>query len=763
MKKILLAFIPLFFAATAFSQFTYKIKADSVLITNDSCNAELNLENSTRDTLGFLYNKGNGRTEFRKALIKLDSVTYVIGADTLKVSSSSDSNFIKNQYLYNQSANAWFDSLKITRLTATGRTLLGGVVDDGVTPLQLKGNMSLINGIDNVGVGFDALKTISTGARNTAFGSGAGTNFYNSNANTAIGYYALHNDSSAWRNTAVGSFCLQNFKSGSTFGNTAMGHFAMEYLINGDHNVGIGTDAGGGVDTGYNNVFIGSWAGYQNNQKTKHNNDIFIGANAQYANLTPISNTTVIGTNLSTNLSNVMLLGRSDQNVLIGAPSTDNGQKLQVNGSASINDLPYLADRDTVLTYDPLTKQLKSTKISGSGSGGWSLTGNSGTNPSTNFLGTTDDSDVVFKRNGIEAFSIKKIGSNPATIKFPLVNLFGNSPEMTSNAVELQAGTYNGHPLFRINVDSSSIGPMTLNLYGVRDHLFSFTPYNNRRAGAFAIIENYGYDGLRLGSVSSLTVPHPIYFDLGRVNKMILDSLGKLGIGIATPSYLLDVNGDARISTLPFLAGRDTVLTYDPSTKQLKATKINAGGTVAKIGVINSQTKSANGAVISGDSLVMQTADASNIGLVSTGSQTFAGVKTFSSAPVISSITNTGVLTLPTITSTITGYSETPVTSNATWSPTGDARDNYYDVTAQNTAVTTINNPSGTASNHNTLLIRVKDNGTSRALTWNGSQWRAGTNLALPSTTTAGKTMYIKFIYNSADTKWDLVSVLDGF
>ena len=67
-----------FFSPSAFSQFVYKIKADSVKITNDSCNAELILENSTRNVDGFLYNKGNGRTEFRKGLTKInDSVFFL--------------------------------------------------------------------------------------------------------------------------------------------------------------------------------------------------------------------------------------------------------------------------------------------------------------------------------------------------------------------------------------------------------------------------------------------------------------------------------------------------------------------------------------------------------------------------------------------------------------------------------------------------------------------------------------------------------------
>lgn len=51
---------------------------------------------------------------------------------------------------------------------------------------------------------------------------------------------------------------------------------------------------------------------------------------------------------------------------------------------------------------------------------------------------------------------------------------------------------------------------------------------------------------------------------------------------------------------------------------------------ITTIGTIDSQTKSANGAVISGSSLVLQSADASNPGLVTTGAQSFAGAKTFS-------------------------------------------------------------------------------------------------------------------------------------
>lgn len=60
---------------------------------------------------------------------------------------------------------------------------------------------------------------------------------------------------------------------------------------------------------------------------------------------------------------------------------------------------------------------------------------------------------------------------------------------------------------------------------------------------------------------------------------------------------------------------------------------------VSSVGTIDSQSKSANALVISGTTIYAQTADASFPGMVSTGTQTLAGAKTFSTAPILSSLT----------------------------------------------------------------------------------------------------------------------------
>jgi hypothetical protein len=66
MLKVIMLFL-LFtgMSSACFAQYTNKLKGDSIRITSDAGSAELIIENSTKSVTGFLYNKGNGRTEFR--------------------------------------------------------------------------------------------------------------------------------------------------------------------------------------------------------------------------------------------------------------------------------------------------------------------------------------------------------------------------------------------------------------------------------------------------------------------------------------------------------------------------------------------------------------------------------------------------------------------------------------------------------------------------------------------------------------------------
>lgn len=67
------------------------------------------------------------------------------------------------------------------------------------------------------------------------------------------------------------------------------------------------------------------------------------------------------------------------------------------------------------------------------------------------------------------------------------------------------------------------------------------------------------------------------------------------------------------------------------------------------------------------------------------------------------------------------------------------------------------NNPSGTPQHGEKIIIRIKDNGTARALTYD-TQYRA-IGVTLPTTTVISKILYIGGIWNATDTKLDIVAV----
>lgn len=94
-------------------------------------------------------------------------------------------------------------------------------------------------------------------------------------------------------------------------------------------------------------------------------------------------------------------------------------------------------------------------------------------------------------------------------------------------------------------------------------------------------------------------------------------------------------------------------------------------------------------------------------------------------------------------------------TSTATLTINSDLQDLGV-ITAQAAALT-IASPTGTPIQGQKLIFRIKDNGTARGITWNAIFRVIGTTL--PTTTTINKTTYVGCIYNSTDTKWDVVVV----
>lgn len=99
---------------------------------------------------------------------------------------------------------------------------------------------------------------------------------------------------------------------------------------------------------------------------------------------------------------------------------------------------------------------------------------------------------------------------------------------------------------------------------------------------------------------------------------------------------------------------------------------------------------------------------------------------------------------LPNIQRISTASTVTPTVSN-----------NCIDITAVASAFA-FANPTGTAYNFQKLLIRIKDDGTPRAITW-GTSYAAG-GYALPNTTITSKILVLGFLYNSNTSLWYLIA-----
>ena len=96
----------------------------------------------------------------------------------------------------------------------------------------------------------------------------------------------------------------------------------------------------------------------------------------------------------------------------------------------------------------------------------------------------------------------------------------------------------------------------------------------------------------------------------------------------------------------------------------------------------------------------------------------------------------------------------TSIASSATPTPNCDTTDNYV-ITALAEAAT-FGAPTGTPIQGQKLIIRIKDNGTARALAWNAIYVARGQTL--PATTILGKYLRVGLIYNSQASAWDCVA-----
>lgn len=316
-------------------------------------------------------------------------------------------------------------------------------------------------GTNNTALGYNALANATGEKNNVAIGWGAaedlaGTN----NSNIAIGVLAMGEatGSNQCCHVAIGSSALRKIgQVQDSYGNTGIGWASLMDLTIGSDNVAVGRAAASGVGANPNGgnvyadggIFIGAYARPKATGTTNPNvnpslNEIVIGRQAvgEGNNTATIGPATQVATYLRGHLNITYPANSATSPELRLYEPVDNGSNYTAfKAQALAANITY-----TLPAADGSSGQVLSTNGSGvlswatalTPTSGWSTTGNAGTDPASNFIGTTDVRDLVFRTNNTERVRIQNSTGRLTTVEdavFNGVRVGNGTGSITTNLV----------------------------------------------------------------------------------------------------------------------------------------------------------------------------------------------------------------------------------------------------------------------------------------------------------------------------------------
>jgi hypothetical protein len=220
-------------------------------------------------------------------------------------------------------------------------------------------------------------------------------------ANTFFGY---NSGGASQGNVAIGDNAMSGMESGGA--NVAVGNQALSLSFGGNWNVAIGDNALSTDRYGNGNTALGTSADVLSDHLS---NATAIGAFSAVG----CDNCLVLGSN------NLIYSGRPNTRVGIGTSNPNSTAALEINSTDKGMLIPRMTQAQRNNIISPATSLLvyqidnspgfyyhdgsSWTPISTNTSNLWSTTGNAGTDPEINFIGTTDIQPLTFKVNNILA------------------------------------------------------------------------------------------------------------------------------------------------------------------------------------------------------------------------------------------------------------------------------------------------------------------------------------------------------------------------
>jgi len=282
-----------------------------------------------------------------------------------------------SEFIYNTTSSRWnVKEIRNQVANDTGNNLFSinaGVLTSGVSNILIGHRAAittgLIGGGFNVIMGYEAAKN-TTGflSNNVIIGNSAGRDITNTSPgngsnNVIIGSTAAQLITTGYSCIAIGDNSSPSMTTGR--GNIGIGSGSNNSVTTGGFNIGIGLNSGVNYGTGVDNISIGTSTG---------------------CNTSNVSGTLVIGASArvqSSDQGNIAVSGN------LGISVTNPQYKLDVSGDVNAGGIFRIGG----LPFNP-----------------WLISGNSGTSPGTDFLGTTDFQAMVIKTFALERGRVTENG-----------------------------------------------------------------------------------------------------------------------------------------------------------------------------------------------------------------------------------------------------------------------------------------------------------------------------------------------------------------
>lgn len=270
-----------------------------------------------------------------------------------------------------------------------------------------------------------------------------------------------------------------------------------------------------------------------------------------------------VGINTETPQATLEIVGQPNDNSkldgVIAPRLTGDQLRGKVYTAAQTGAVVYITSPATSLTGQVINVKssgyyyFDGTRWAASTGNDWATTGNAGTNPTTNFIGTTDNADVVFKRGGIAAGWLNDVERNTT---FGVNTIIPSSDQIFDN-------TAFGHSLL-MNIQEGAAGNTTM---GTRNLISLINGQSNLALG------NYLMPNLIDGN-GNIAIGESVLPDLisGQNNLMLGSSTGyrlikgsqNIGIAMAGKPFPIQ-DGDYQFVIGDYIFGQSNYTLIPPS------------------------------------------------------------------------------------------------------------------------------------------------------------------------------------------------------